>query len=260
MASNVSMHAAITAAQATVAGVGVGTFMLARWAVSSLCDALYMPDDIDRHSTVWWGIYGDWLEETADNRAQSVRMVSRLLPYNKFPEDKMYPPGAVWYGWSNEQYGHSYLENLNSVVNARADSEQLYKVYPSVLDALNALDDEVRNTMKLAVTGGRNFNERDAVYAALDNIHNETPVTLLIHGVASGADTLAGEWAKSRGVPVEEHPADWKAYGRMAGPLRNAAMIRRRPDVVVAFPGGIGTANMVSQSRKSGLRVVEVSR
>jgi hypothetical protein len=83
---------------------------------------------------------------------------------------------------------------------------------------------------------------------------------MIIHGGASGADRLAGEWAASRGIPVEVHPADWQKYGRAAGPIRNQQMIDRKPDMVVAFPGGRGTADMVRRVRMAGIELVVVEQ
>lgn len=52
--------------------------------------------------------------------------------------------------------------------------------------------------------------------------------------------------------------ADWEQCGRQAGPLRNARMLAEgRPDAVIAFPGGKGTADMVRKARAAGLPVVE---
>ena len=46
---------------------------------------------------------------------------------------------------------------------------------------------------------------------------------------------------------------------RGAGPERNARMLAEgRPDLVVAFPGGTGTADMVRRAKAAGVRVVEV--
>jgi hypothetical protein len=64
--------------------------------------------------------------------------------------------------------------------------------------------------MRLLVTGGRNFTDRDFLFATLDRLHAEHGFTLLIHGDARGADRLAGEWAKERGVEVSACPADSK--------------------------------------------------
>jgi hypothetical protein len=72
---------------------------------------------------------------------------------------------------------------------------------------------------------------------------------VLIEGGARGADRLAREWAKAHGVTVETYEAEWQRYGRGAGPIRNDTMIRDGdPDLVVAFPGGSGTADMVRRA------------
>jgi hypothetical protein len=70
---------------------------------------------------------------------------------------------------------------------------------------------------------------------------------------AKGADTLAGEWAKARGITVLACPADWKKWGKMAGPIRNKEMLTYTPDGVVALPGGKGTEDMVMQAVAAGL-------
>lgn len=109
--------------------------------------------------------------------------------------------------------------------------------------------------------GGRNVANRDAVFATLDAVHFFQPVTLLLHGAARGADTLASEWAAARGVPQRAFPADWAAHGRGAGPRRNDEMLREgRPDLVVAFPGGAGTGDMVARAQMTGVRVLRIER
>jgi hypothetical protein len=70
------------------------------------------------------------------------------------------------------------------------------------------------------------------------------------------SDMLAVEWARHRGVPTEVYMADWEHFGRKAGPLRNGRLLAEgRPDLVVAFPGGAGAANMIEQTRAAGVRV-----
>lgn len=112
--------------------------------------------------------------------------------------------------------------------------------------------------MKLLVTGGRDYADRDAVFAALDRVDAKRKVFLLIHGAAPGADTLADEWAEARGVARAQCPADWKREGKAAGPLRNQRMLDlMAPDGVVAFPGGVGTADMVKRALAAGYKVWE---
>lgn len=109
------------------------------------------------------------------------------------------------------------------------------------------------------VCGGRNYRNRDGVFAVLDMIHREIrPIKVLIYGMAPGADSLAAEWASQRGVTLDGYRADWQQHGRAAGPIRNQQMIEKgRPDIVVAFPGGRGTADMIRRARNAGIPVME---
>jgi predicted Rossmann-fold nucleotide-binding protein len=100
--------------------------------------------------------------------------------------------------------------------------------------------------MKILVCGGRDYKNVSAVRHALTALHAKNPITLIIEGGAPGADRLAREWAEANNVPVQTFEADWKRFGRRAGPLRNKRMLDEgKPDGVVAFPGGTGTANMI---------------
>jgi YspA, cpYpsA-related SLOG family len=109
------------------------------------------------------------------------------------------------------------------------------------------------------VCGGRDFTDRETVFGELDRLHRERRITLVVHGGAHGADELAGEWASSRRIACRVFHADWRAYGKAAGPIRNKQMIDEgRPDLVVAFEGGRGTAGMVSLAREARLEIVVV--
>lgn len=114
--------------------------------------------------------------------------------------------------------------------------------------------------MRVLVCGGRSFNDRATVERVLGQIHAETPIAVVIEGGASGADRLAFAWASAGNrCGTETYAADWEADGRAAGPQHNARMLHDgRPDLVVAFPGGRGTADMVAKARRAGVRVVEV--
>ena len=93
----------------------------------------------------------------------------------------------------------------------------------------------------------------------LDALACEQHVDRIVHGGATGADVLAQKWARLRGKPVMAYPANWSEFGKAAGPLRNRDMLRiERPGLVVAFPGGAGTADMVRAARQAGVAVHEV--
>jgi len=123
--------------------------------------------------------------------------------------------------------------------------------------------------MKILVCGGRNFKDKDLVYRTLDDLvpygdpcqyGNSLPKNVtIIHGGAEGADSLADEWALVNWCSILEYPADWKKYGKAAGPIRNTQMlIHSKPDLVLAFPGGAGTANMVKLAEAAGVEVKKV--
>lgn len=110
---------------------------------------------------------------------------------------------------------------------------------------------------KVIVCGGRNFRSPAQVWRALDRFHEATPISELMQGGATGVDEFASQWAAHNGIKRYVCRADWDRYGRAAGPKRNARMLEWMPDLVIAFPGGPGTANMVKQARDAGVRVVD---
>lgn len=118
--------------------------------------------------------------------------------------------------------------------------------------------------MRVLVCGGRDFEDRQTVFDVLDCIHKPHPsysptIDLIIHGGASGADHFAALWADSRGVDVGCWKAKWREHGRAAGPIRNQQMlVEGRPDLIVAFPGGKGTADMVERGRRAHVTIKEV--
>lgn len=114
--------------------------------------------------------------------------------------------------------------------------------------------------MKVLACGGRYYEDSIRVCDVLGALHRETPIAVLIHGAAAGADRLAEAWARSMKVESVACPADWHNLGASAGPRRNQQMLdEQAPDLVVAFPGGRGTADMVRRAKAAGVRVIEVT-
>lgn len=113
---------------------------------------------------------------------------------------------------------------------------------------------------KVLVCGGRTFTDDDLVNNTLTKLLETYDIECIIEGDAPGADRLAGTWARNHAIPNFKYPADWNKQGKAAGPLRNAKMLLDgRPNLVVAFPGGRGTADMVRKAKASGVEVIEVS-
>ena len=110
--------------------------------------------------------------------------------------------------------------------------------------------------MKVLVCGGRDFNRKSVVDYVLTLIDSDTPIDTVIHGDARGADALAGEWAREHGKEEIPFPADWKKHGKAAGQIRNKEMLEYTiPDMVIAFPGGRGTKNMIDLAQEQGYNV-----
>lgn len=116
--------------------------------------------------------------------------------------------------------------------------------------------------MRVLVCGGRRFSDREWLYRVLDELLVEKMgIDAVICGAATGADSLAACWGYDRKIKVALFPTEWRRYGNQAGPIRNAQMLRvGQPDIVVAFPGGIGTLDMVTQARAARVEVREVER
>ena len=115
--------------------------------------------------------------------------------------------------------------------------------------------------MKIAVVGSRNYQDRFqlGIVLALElELHGDN--TVIISGGATGADTLAEEYAKVFGLETEIYPAEWKKYGKGAGIIRNAIIVEHC-DMMLAFygPDGptAGTQSSVRLAKEAG-KVVKV--
>lgn len=116
--------------------------------------------------------------------------------------------------------------------------------------------------MRILVCGGREFDDLQLFFDTMEelNLDENQPITI-IAGEAKGADWLARSYAKYCGWEYEGYTADWKTHGKAAGPIRNSQMLRGgKPDLVIAFPGGSGTQNMIQQAEKAGIPVKRVEK
>ena len=106
------------------------------------------------------------------------------------------------------------------------------------------------------ICGDRNWNNRASIVKRLKLL---PAGTLIIHGGARGADSLAGEEALKMGFEVQVFPAEWDKYGLAAGPKRNIQMLDQNPHLVIAFHPNLtksrGTAHTVREARKRQIKV-----
>lgn len=108
---------------------------------------------------------------------------------------------------------------------------------------------------RIIVTGGRDYTDKETIERVLAQLPHDS---VIVHGAAPGADTLAHLAAKRLGLKVEPHPAKWKQHGKRAGILRNREMLGAGADAVIAFPGGNGTADMKRIAEEAGIHVSEI--
>lgn len=128
--------------------------------------------------------------------------------------------------------------------------------------------------LRIAVTGGRDYDNWDMVVHALRQMPDDA---ILVHGAASGADRLCAEWWDMQDRKAESHPADWTAecqatcqlghrrtrpdgsdYCPAEGHYRNQRMVDSGLDLLIAFPGGRGTADMVRRCEAAGVEIIRM--
>ena len=126
----------------------------------------------------------------------------------------------------------------------------------------------MKSQLRVLICGGRTYRNYDKVVEVLDHIDNNCespytigPISCIISGGAAGADTLAAQYAKEKNIPLEQYDASWYLYGSKAGFWRNKEMLEEgQPDLVVAFPGGPGTAHMVKIAKKANVEILEIEK
>ena len=124
-------------------------------------------------------------------------------------------------------------------------------------------------SLVIAAGGGRDLAwSHQRIAAELLARTGGRPVHLLLHGGARGADAAIGRASQQLGWSALVMPAQWQLHGRAAGPIRNRELLEQaiaRAEahsspgyqasvLVVAFPGGTGTASLVQQARRMASR------
>lgn len=114
--------------------------------------------------------------------------------------------------------------------------------------------------MKILICGDRNWSDYWAIYDVVSKLDRNS---IIIHGAAKGADTMAGTIASKLGFKVVAFKANWERYGKAAGPIRNREMLDVKPDLVIAFHNDIenskGTKDCIKEAEKRSIEVKLVS-
>lgn len=124
------------------------------------------------------------------------------------------------------------------------------------------------NDFKLLICGGRHFGDYSLLESVVEEILEKFELAYcdleIVSGHCEGADQLGESFAANHGIPTKIFRADWKTYGRAAGPIRNKAMV----DYISAFPRSTvlafvsensrGTKNTVGLAKKKNIPVIEI--
>jgi len=111
--------------------------------------------------------------------------------------------------------------------------------------------------MKVIIAGGRNFTEYQRLTKTCNILlENETGIEIVSGVYYKGADLLGEQYAKEKGHKLTQFPANWKRYGKAAGPKRNQEMANYA-DALIAFWDGKsrGTKHMIELAKSQGLIV-----
>lgn len=129
------------------------------------------------------------------------------------------------------------------------------------VDAANRLIIDLISKYRVIIAGCRDFADYELLKEKCDYYlqNREKEDIVIVSGHASGADALGERYAQERGSQLETYPADWKAHGRAAGPIRNENMVRVANALIAFWDGkSRGTKNMIETARKYSLKVAVV--
>lgn len=108
--------------------------------------------------------------------------------------------------------------------------------------------------MKVIIAGSRNADATD-LQQALTHCDWKHLITAVVSGTARGIDQAGEAWAAQEGLAVHRYPADWRRYGRSAGPRRNRQMAAAADGLIAVWDGkSRGTRSMIDAARSRGLR------
>ena len=107
----------------------------------------------------------------------------------------------------------------------------------------------------VAVTGGKQVEDANAVWSVLDRAHSKHEDIVLLHGGGPGIETVAAKWAEARGVDQVVCRPNWNAHGKAAPFRRNDELLDLMPKGIIAFAGSGVTGNLIDKATRLGIPV-----
>lgn len=111
--------------------------------------------------------------------------------------------------------------------------------------------------MRIAIVGSRDWPYPEQVRAVVRRLAEKDPGTVIVSGGARGVDLVAESAARAAGLHLVVHEADWKTYGRSAGPIRNGEIVRDADKVLAFWDGSSrGTVSTIRMAQDAGKPVI----
>lgn len=109
--------------------------------------------------------------------------------------------------------------------------------------------------MRLLVCSGRHFADADLVEGELDRLHDQTPISVIIHGGIPGLGVPVENWARRHNVRLVRYPSNF-SLGKRGDFERDDFMLEdSRPAMVLAFSGGTRTTRLLARAAEAGVRL-----
>lgn len=113
--------------------------------------------------------------------------------------------------------------------------------------------------MKTIIAGSRHINSKQIVQDAIDSCPWRDEISEVVCGGANGVDRQGSWWAERNHIAIKDFPADWKTYGKSAGPIRNHQMAQYADALILVWDGtSKGSADMKRWAEHMQLRIYEV--
>lgn len=137
------------------------------------------------------------------------------------------------------------------------DENNKDQVILSQRETIQLLKARVEEPLIVIIAGPRTMNDpRPLVDAVRASGWKDKIIGVISGGCPTGADHYAELWCALWAVPMKVFPADWKAHGKAAGPIRNRQMAAEGDALIALWDGkSRGTANMIQEAKKRGLPV-----
>ena len=120
---------------------------------------------------------------------------------------------------------------------------------------------------KLIICGGRHFDDYEALERVVDKVISElnsSEESEIVSGHCQGTDLLGELYAEKHGLKCTVFPANWKKFGKAAGPIRNSEMIKYISDsenpavIALVGPNAKGTMDTVNKAIKARFSVYKI--